>query len=209
MQYPRIYRALGILAISRALVSTFADDQFNCACQPSAFTLTLNFSLTCEDSTLQSTTPGIEEYLCVVQPRNVSDKVPVLVNLIEIAELNQQLQKIQERNSTGPFSDGATIEYTSIIADDGVDEPPRGLQIFLFGENAAGTEIENSMVILFTKDCGVYPLIPPGSQLGWTVVVSAVISCKRFAEESRPYQEFVFCLDFCDGTTVRSVPVSR
>jgi hypothetical protein len=170
----RIYRALGIFAISRALVSTFADDQFNCACQPAAFTLTLNFSLTCEDSTIQSTSPGIEEYLCVVQPNDVEDEVPVVVNLIEIAELNQQLKKLQENNFTGPFSDAFSVEYTSIIADGGVDEPPRGLQIFISGENAANTVINNSIVILFTKDCGAYPVLPSGSQLGWTVLVSVV-----------------------------------
>jgi len=128
--------------------------------------------LECADSTVEG--PGIDEIACTVEPPNVDDPFVVEVSDIVITELDQDLRPIKEETMTGTFEDGEVLTYESNIADPEAITPtniPGGLQISLTGVNAAGTELKNIWVVLFTNDCENYPVIESQMQIGWTVFV--------------------------------------
>ena len=77
----------------------------------------------------------------------------------------------------GPFDNG-TVMFTSILGEGNADDftnvtLPRGLQMSVTGENAAGVTIINTWVILYENDCTTFPVLTDGNQIGWTVFVSA------------------------------------
>jgi len=152
-----------------------------CACQPSDYTFTLNFALNCADRSIMNGVNGVSEAICVVQDddqMNVADPVPVIVSNILISELNQELDILKQGSLDGEFVDGDSVMFTSILGDGNADEftdvtLPRGLQMSVTGENAAGVTIINTWVILYQNDCTTFPVLTDGNQIGWTVFVSA------------------------------------
>jgi hypothetical protein len=151
-----------------------------CACQPSVYEITLNLGLICEDATVEG--PGINETACLVASRfpdtvNVTDFVAVTVSEIQVLELDENQENIgQSIYTDGPYFDGDFVTYTSIVRT----QPelitamtlPRGLQVSIVGNNAANEQIINTWGILYDNDCGVFPLLTVGQQIGWSVFVS-------------------------------------
>jgi hypothetical protein len=152
-----------------------------CACQPSFYTLTLDFGLTCQDETISG--PGIvEPPACFTRPdgpEDVDDKVPVTVGSIQIIELDQRLQAVNQQVELGNFSDGSSINFTSIIAT-GADtltttSLPRAMQLLITGENAAGQSLVNTFLLRYSNNCSVYPVLLNDQNNGWIVFVSLII----------------------------------
>ena len=150
-----------------------------CNCQPGTLTLTIDYALTCDDRTILNGDPGIDEVECLLFSQEdpmVSDPVPVKVNSISIFELDAKFDIIKTTNITTPFQSGDTITYESFaVAETDVVSSglvPRGLQVTLTGFNAAGNDLTNSYVILYTNECDIYPVLTDGSTIGWTSIVS-------------------------------------
>jgi hypothetical protein len=151
-----------------------------CACQPSQYTMILNFALECDDKDIdESVVAGVQETACVVEgtvkDMDLTDPFPVLVRNITITELDQELQPVKQDRLSGEFLDGAEISYTSFTAaEPGRVDPtslPAGLQVELTGSNAGGELLKNIYVILFNQNCSIYPVLTDGMQIGWTVFV--------------------------------------
>ena len=70
-----------------------------CACQPTSYTFTLDFALSCDDRSIMNGVNGVSEAVCVVQDENrmnVNDPVPVIVSNILISELDQSLEILKQ-----------------------------------------------------------------------------------------------------------------
>jgi hypothetical protein len=170
---------LSLAVLSSLLSKTLAQVGVNlCACQPSVYTFTLDFSATCEDANIEG--PGIFDKDCTVSGvgrENVTDKVPVQVSSIQILELDQNLQVITQTPVVGTFLDGETFTYTSIIATESdnlnTSMVPRGFQMVLTGVNSLDEFIRNTWIIVYENDCGIFPILFEGQQNGWTIFVSS------------------------------------
>ncbi|GKY96656.1 hypothetical protein MPSEU_000625200 [Mayamaea pseudoterrestris] len=148
-----------------------------CACQPATYEFKLDFGIDCSDKTVVSGAAGINDTACIVnteQQVNVTDFSPVRVTTIQILELNQDLRVIAQTPLSGDFRSGDTFKYTSVIAqidpdEENVDMIPKGLQITLAGRNAEEQDLVNFWLIIYENDCGVFPVVLEGQQIGWTV----------------------------------------
>jgi hypothetical protein len=147
-----------------------------CACQPQKYEFTLDFALNCSVSLKEG--PGINQTVCVVEPPDEGDQVPVSVTSIEIAEVDKKFQDLNPVTFEGEYENGFTFEYTSAIAGD-VTVPPKGIRMTITGTNLDGVELINSWLILFTNDCAIYPVLTSGTQIGWTKLVRKLtIPCR-------------------------------
>jgi hypothetical protein len=153
-----------------------------CACQPATYEFRLDFGLSCANTTVQG--HGITDKACVVNPdinQNVTNLVPAFVSTIQILELNQGLKVISQTPIQGPFVNGDTFRYTSIISSIGPNPDPssipKGLQITIAGRNAQEQELVNFWLIVFDNKCGVFPLLLKGEEIGWTIFVSILMYC--------------------------------
>ena len=111
------------------------------------------------------------------QQVNVTEFQPARVTTIQILELNQDLRVIAQTPINGDFRSGDIFKYTSVIAqlDPETVDPnmiPKGLQITLAGRNSAEQDLVNFWLIIYDNDCGVFPVVLEGQQIGWTVFVS-------------------------------------
>lgn len=170
-----------IIYVSALVLSLFAgraaaQDEI-CACSPSAFTFTLDFSLTCPPVSV-TRNPGITATYCQILPfgdvnETVTDLVPVEIDSIDVLELGQTFSVLSQQNISGTFLDGDTFDYTSLIAAEGYDgELPKVLQLNFFGSNALGEKIINYFAISFSNVCDTYPAMFEGDSAGWTSFVS-------------------------------------
>jgi hypothetical protein len=157
-----------------------------CACSPSTYEFTLDFSLTCPPVNI-TRGDAIAATTCLVSPfgdPEVTDLIPVSVQTIDILELNQNLDIIVQENIAGSFGDGDTFVYTSISAlPDQITSPldiPRAIQLNIVGVNQFDEPIINVYLITFTNDCGFSPVLFEGQSAGWTVFVSTHASSVRF-----------------------------
>ena len=153
-----------------------------CACQPAVYAFTLDFDLMCAD--LNVAGPGISDQACLVEARGIdtedgADLRPIAVNSIQIFELDQNLQVSAQTPLAGNFLSGSTFTYTSVVAtapDMLTPETlPRGIQLVFTGTNASDQAIVNTFIILYTNDCGIYPVLQKGQVAGWTVFVSTCL----------------------------------
>jgi hypothetical protein len=58
---------------------------------------------------------------------------------------------------------------------DSIEDPnmiPKGLQITLAGRNAEEQDLVDFWLIIFDNECGVFPVVLEGQQIGWTIFVS-------------------------------------
>lgn len=72
------------------------------------------------------------------------------------------------------FIDGSVFSYTSIarrLEDDFGTNPIRGLQIILRARNRNDVDILNTLGIIFTNECNVFPLFEVGDRIGWTELI--------------------------------------
>lgn len=148
-----------------------------CLCQPNQISFVLDFGLECDESSIRTGDPGIEEVECqVASPNRTSfDPTPVTLDSVFIWEVDQNLNLINLVNFTDSFSSGDTITYDSFVTTDefiGGGIIPKGLSVRLNGVNGDGEEVSNFFVILYTNECTIYPVLEDGEQIGWTKLVS-------------------------------------
>jgi hypothetical protein len=143
-----------------------------CVCQPGEITFALDISLSCDNSTIIPGLPGIEDALCTVTTDGNSspDDVPVSISSSTVSEIDSAKNELQ----TVTYNE-AIFTYTSYAITDRESVTngtiPKGLQVSIMGLNAAGEIIINNVVIVFTNDCTIYPVLESGSQIGWTSLV--------------------------------------
>lgn len=150
-----------------------------CNCQPGTLTLTIDYELTCEGRTIMTGDPGIDEAECLVFSQAdpmVSDPLPVTVTSVYIVEFDVNLDTLKFTNITDTFESGDTLSYETFAVTDtdavSAGQIASGIQVTLFGFNAAGDDLANAFVILYTNQCDIYPVLTSGSTIGWTSVVS-------------------------------------
>lgn len=159
-----------------------------CFCQPAVYKLQLNFSIQCPDSTVSNSTPGIVGIGCLIESRgqteNITDPFPILVSEVQIIEIGPTLEVVGQAVYTGAFDDGAILQYTSVIltkpSDISVSNLPKSFQVTITGINALEESLTQIWIIKYENDCGIFPLLTVGQQVGWTEFVSFQ-SCPPFA----------------------------
>lgn len=163
-----------------------------CACFPSVYTFILNFDQACNETSIPGA--GIDRTDCFVSAStppgsggDPTDEVPVAVSNVDILELGQNLRVIASTRVTGDFRSGDDFSYASVLSTpEGVamaEEQgifPGGLQLNIQGRNALDEFITNVWVIVFSNDCGLFPVIEEGDQIGWTTFVSVVAVVAAF-----------------------------
>jgi hypothetical protein len=161
-----------------------------CACQPSVYTFTFNFSVECEIETIDG--PGVRGADCFTRGIGLgSDKtnltIPVQVTTVSILELDRSLRVVAQSPYVADFRDGDSFTYTSIVADPETvatlteDTMPGGLQLDIVGINELEQPITNVWVILFDNNCGIFPVLEVVDQIGWTILVGPFFPCERHA----------------------------
>lgn len=150
-----------------------------CACSPPRYTFILDLSLTCPPTNI-TTGSGVTSVTCLVSPFGAptTDLAPVVINSIGIIELDQTNSILVEERRDNELFDGATFSYSSIINNpeevDGVQKIPKALQLNLSGRNEDGVMLMSILIIVFSNECGVLPVIPDGQSAGWVIFVSCV-----------------------------------
>ena len=178
-----MYASVMVLVLSLCLGRAAADEYDLaplCACSPSKYMFTLDFSLTCPPVNV-TRNAGISATFCQISPfgdpdMNITDLVPVEVQYVDVLELGQGFEVLTQENITGTFMDGDTIEYTSIVMSDAVDIP-KVIQLNIFAFNAKREPIVNFFAIAYSNDCDEYPTLIEGESAGWTQFVSTVDGC--------------------------------
>ena len=159
-----------------------------CACQPVAYTFQLRFNNFCNQSNIEG--PGVEDWDCKTTSSDstATDFTPALITRAEVKELDQDQNVINFQNYAGPFFDGDTFTYVSIAANpSNVNSTtlPKGLQLSVYGRNIEEQDILNFWIILFTNECGLFPVLDPGEQIGWTDLVSLCFTEQSSKESLR------------------------
>ena len=149
-----------------------------CACSPSRYTFTLDFSLSCPPVNV-TRNGGISATFCQVSPfgdefHNITDLVPAEVMYVDVLELGQAFEVLSQQNITGSFMDGDQFDYTSIVEEEDNLEIPKVIQLNIFAQNAAGEAIVNFFAISYSNVCDEYPSLVEGESAGWTHFVSVV-----------------------------------
>ncbi|KAL7567136.1 hypothetical protein ACA910_009463 [Epithemia clementina (nom. ined.)] len=152
-----------------------------CSCSPSFMTFKILFNLTCPGNIDKATRPGIADTAC--EAGNIdggndqnTDYVPVTITKVEILELDADQGVLKGVTNTGDFVNGQEFNYTSVAVDNPeLDIAVNGLQMTLDGRNLNGDQILNTWVIVFTNECGIFPLLEAGDEIGWTEFVSSTL----------------------------------
>jgi hypothetical protein len=163
-----------VLLVRRSDAQTIGVDI--CACQPSVYTFSFDFQLLCADRNIDG--PGIIDSSCVqvnVVTNNETDLPFVAVSSIRILELDQDLQTTAQTQINGDFRTGDNFTYTSIIATEfdnfNASSIPRGIQLDITGRNAFDQQVVNTWAILYSNDCGIFPILFEGEFIGVTIIV--------------------------------------
>ena len=139
--------------------------------------------MTCVDTDVAG--PGINETACLTEIRGQDEVpddelVPISVQNVQIFELDQNLKVVVQTVRAGSFVSGSNFTYTSIISTmAGTLNPtslPRGLQLVITGLNKNEETVVNTYIILYTNDCGIFPILTEGETAGWTIFVSSSLS---------------------------------
>lgn len=135
---------------------------------------------------------SIERTTCVVSGRDfmpVSPDIPVNITSIVILEFGLTRDLLSRTTLPGPFDDGESFEFTSIIGTEAFEDNDavQIFQIAVNGLNENQVAIRNSLGIVYTNACGVQPIVTVGDNFGWIVFVSSMLksalySCCRFAQ---------------------------
>jgi hypothetical protein len=177
-----------LLCLLARPVATQSDSSDICSCTPSVYEFILDFDLTCSDASVDG--DGVSGSACVLDTdvaENVTDLVPVRVTAIQILELNQTMDVVNQRLLEGDYLNGGTFRYVSFVVSDSFNSSdtgsyPKGLQMVLKGFNAAGQEMSNFWLVLFSNECTVYPVLEQGQRNGWAIFVRICFAlCIRLA----------------------------
>jgi hypothetical protein len=109
----------------------------------------------------------------------VTDFVPVLITNVQFLEQNSEFVTLQQIPINGDFRDGDIVTYTSVLAiqtEFTEATMPRAFQMILRGINAVDQPIQVTWVITYDNDCGIFPILFEGQQMGWSVFVSTLLS---------------------------------
>ena len=155
-----------------------SDDSPLCACSPSRFTFTLDFSLDCPPVGV-TRNPGIAATFCQISPfgsedQNIQNKTPVEVDYIDVLELGQTFQVLSQQNISDVSMDGDSFTYDSILLNSEIPEVPKVIQLNIFARNPFGEPIVNFFAISFSNNCSTYPTMIEGDTAGWTQFVSQI-----------------------------------
>lgn len=149
-------------------------------------TFKLFFNMICPGNIDSTVRPGINDTDCFAGNLNAdnddnTDYVPVTITKIQILELDRNQGILKELNIVEQFVDGQEFNYTSIaVSNPENDVAVGGLQMTLDGRNANDDQIVNNWIILFTNECGVFPLLELGDQIGWTEFVSSTLPPPKY-----------------------------
>lgn len=184
-----LWKGIGLLVPFLATAQTQSQEigVDICACSPGTYEFTLDFSLFCPPVNI-TLGDAVTDTSCLVSPfgdPDVADLIPVAVQSIDILELDQNLQISVQENIAGSFGDGDTFQYTSIAALPGEivnpEDLPRAIQLNIIGVNQLDEPIINVYLIIFSNNCGRYPVLFEGQYAGWTRFVSCgglvLVSC--------------------------------
>jgi hypothetical protein len=179
--FPIIFAASSLLNHSASDAQGIIATSGVCACTPSIYEFMLDVLHGCPsaeavDLILEL---GIESAECAVVPTTTDDSknlVPVSVHTITVEEFKQDNTIAVSQSIQGAFQDGDAFRYISISSDlediEGAVDLPRTLQFKISGKNQDGKDILNTIVIEFTNDCEVYPVIQRDHTAGWIRFVS-------------------------------------
>lgn len=191
-----IVSVLGFVVGLVAFFGNGADGQIGvsiCACQPGFYEFTLNFTFprvggpngsnnNCDQGEIMG--PGINNTSCLID--NVDDDTDeantffTFMSTIAVQELDQDLLPLANTRYVGPFLDGDVFTYTSVIAN-GLADPtdvnkvPRGFQFTIQGRNELDEDLTVAILIRYENDCGIFPLLEEGDQIGPMIFVSGMI----------------------------------
>jgi hypothetical protein len=179
----RSWLFLGVVAILATPAMAQIGDTI-CACSPTVFNMTLDFSLTCADANIPSDF-GIVATDCSITPFSgeVSSLVPVNVFSIDFLELDQDGQVLNQRSSFVDLQDGDTVSYESFSLNPELVTDltaPKTLIVSFIARNAAREPLFMQYLITYSNSCEDFPLLFPGQQIGFTRFVSR--SIKTFVE---------------------------
>lgn len=156
-----------------------------CACYPSLYEFTLDFSAICEDTSFpgNSQGQGISGFDCFsigLDPEeDVTDTVPVDVSAVTLVEINEDNNPIKETTFGQGFRDGDSFTYVPLIVTNATLTPgqiPSGLQMTFFATNQFGQQIQQIWILQFANLCGIFPpIVSVGDQIGWTILVRRFI----------------------------------
>jgi hypothetical protein len=171
----RSWLFVGVVAILATPAMAQIGDTI-CACSPTVFDWTLDFSLTCADANI-GVSDGIDATDCSITPfqGEVSSLVPVNVFSVDFLELDQNGDVLNQRSSFVDLQDGDTVSYESFsINPDLVTEvtAPKTLIVSFIARNAAREPLFMQYLITYSNSCNAFPVLVPGQQIGWTRFVS-------------------------------------
>jgi hypothetical protein len=135
--------------------------------------MTLDFALTCAETSV-ALSPGITDVVCNTNPDTSLDPATAQATSIQLLELDQFQKILRTDMITDVQENGATIQYRSYIASsqtNQVDRVPGSLEIAIMARDATVTSIYQQLVIQFSNDCSVYPVLLPEQQIGWLKLV--------------------------------------
>lgn len=156
-----------------------------CACQPGSWEFTIDFSLSCDDTTfpeeITASRPGIVGSFCqAILLVPVGDPIYASIDSTTIVELDQDGAAISQQ-SIGPLNDGDTFTYVSVldaIPSFNSTTLPRSIVVSFTGMNAEGSPLNVLWLVEFNNDCQVFiddenafPVVVPGDQSASTLVV--------------------------------------
>jgi hypothetical protein len=160
----------------------FGVNQDLCACFPSTYTFVLALAQTCEETSLPNS--AIVSTFCSILPSEpggvLTNMVPTRVSEITVLELGQNSGTILTTQIPidTSFITGKRFTYTSSVGSqeglDGLamDTFPKGLELRIRGVNFFNQIIDNSFTIIFSNECGIFPVVEVGDQIGWVEFVS-------------------------------------
>ena len=125
------------VAYAQNQIDESAEGEKLCACNPSIYRFTLDFSEICPPPGIEyGPGTGINQWFCRTDADDdsITDLMPVSVSSYIILELDKGLQVIKQFfRGELDLQDGDTFEYTSITAsgDVGVDDIPGAMQMAL------------------------------------------------------------------------------
>ena len=197
---PQLKCGIAFCFVLVLLLNEFVHAQIGstiCICSPSMYTMQLNFSSNCENSSLVG--DGILTSDCAIDPfqnpnATVIDEVPVTVSSIDILELDVDLVKISQSSRFGTFNNGDIIQFASVSSDpSALNETfyPKALQVSMIGINDVGETLFFAGLIIYSTECNQFPLIQEGSTIGWVTLVSRDNSTMQPANV---YITFSFCI---------------
>jgi hypothetical protein len=166
---------LGVVVILTTPAMAQIGDSI-CACSPTVFNMTLDFSLTCADANI-AVSDGVVATDCSITPfqGEVSSLVPVNVFSVDFLELDQDGEVLNQRSSFVDLQDGASVSYESFsVNPDSVTEltAPKTLIVSFIARNAAREPLFMQYLITYSNSCDAFPVLFAGQQIGFTRFVS-------------------------------------